>query len=125
MTFYTAVPYIRPVQTVLLTPTFQKQADRAGLADDEILEIAAAIAADPLAGDVMVGTGGARKMRHAGRGHGKSGGYRTIHYFGGDDVPVFLLAVYRKGQKDNLSQKERNALATILPQIADRYRRER
>ncbi|WP_442583820.1 type II toxin-antitoxin system RelE/ParE family toxin [Mesorhizobium sp. ASY16-5R] len=119
------MPYIWSVQTVLLTPTFQKQADRAGLADDEIVEIAAAIAADPLAGDVMVGTGGARKMRHAGRGHGKSGGYRTIHYFGGDDVPVFLLAIYGKGQKDNLSQKERNALATILPQIADQYRRDR
>lgn len=86
-------------------------------------EIAATIAADPLAGDLMAGTGGARKVRHAGRGKGKSGGYRTIHHFGGDDVPVFLLAVYGKDGKDNLSKQERNALAVILPKIADEYRR--
>lgn len=116
---------IDPVQTVLLTPTFQKQADRAGLTDDEILELATVIAADPLAGDIMVGTGGARKLRHTGRGHGKGGSYRTIHYFGGDDIPIFLLAIYGKGQKDNLSQKERNALAAILPRIAEQFRRNR
>lgn len=108
---------------MLLTPTFAKQAERAGLADAEVLAIAATIAADPLAGDLMVGAGGARKLRHAGRGHGTSGGIRTIHYFGGDDVPVFLLAVYGKGQKDNLTQKERNTLAAILPMLAEEYRR--
>ena len=76
------------------------------------------IAADPLAGDLMAGTGGARKLRHAGRGKGKSGGFRTVHYFGGNDVPVFLLAIFSKGDKDNLSKAERNALAAILPRIA-------
>ncbi len=47
-------------------------------------------------------------MRHVGRGHGKSGGYRTIHYFGGDQVPLFLLAMYGKGEKSNLTQAERS-----------------
>ncbi len=70
----------------------------------------------------MVGTGGARKLRHAGRGEGKSGGYRTIHYFGGDDVPIFLLALIDKGKRANLSQAERNDLARTLPKIADAYR---
>jgi hypothetical protein len=110
------------MHTVLLTPTFQRQADREGLSEDEVLEIASVIAADPLGGDLMAGTGGARKMRHAGRGHGKSGGYRTIHYFGGEDVPVFLLAVYGKGAKANLTQNERNQLAAALPKIAAAYR---
>ncbi|MCY4140088.1 MAG: hypothetical protein OXF56_17700 [Rhodobacteraceae bacterium] len=53
---------------------------------------------------------------------GKSGGYRTIHYFGGDDVPVFLLSVYAKGTKVNLSRAERNELAKVLPAVADAYR---
>lgn len=107
---------------IVLTPTFQKQADRAGLSEEVILEMASLIAADPLAGDLMAGTGGARKLRHTGRGFGKSGGYRTIHYFGGEDVPVFLLAVYGKGDKANLTQSERNQLAMLLPKIAAAYR---
>jgi hypothetical protein len=40
------------------------------------------ISSDPKAGDVMVGTGGARKLRFAAGGTGKRGGVRTVHYFG-------------------------------------------
>ena len=80
------------------------------------------LATDPLAGEVMVGTGGTRKLRHAGKGRGKSGGYRTIYYYGGNDIPVFLLTVYGKGAAANLTKVERNALAKILPVIGDAYR---
>lgn len=65
---------------VVLTPTFERDAKDAGLSDDDVMEIASTIAVDPMAGDLMAGTGGARKVRHRGRGKGKSGGYRTIHY---------------------------------------------
>ncbi|MDP3548149.1 MAG: type II toxin-antitoxin system RelE/ParE family toxin [Phreatobacter sp.] len=61
-------------------------------------------------------------MRFARPGSGKSGGYRTIHYFGGDDVPVFLLAIFGKGEKANISKAERNELASILPTIAASYK---
>jgi hypothetical protein len=37
---------------------------------------------------------------------------------------VFLLAVFRKGDKDDLSMAERNALKTLLSTIAATYRRE-
>ncbi|MCO5089884.1 type II toxin-antitoxin system RelE/ParE family toxin [Bosea sp. (in: a-proteobacteria)] len=110
------------MHSVLLTSVFERQAKAAGLDDDEIQEIAATIASDPRGGELMVGTGGARKMRHAGRGEGKSGGYRTIHYFGGDDVPLFLLALIDKGKRANLSKAERNDLAKVLPRIAETYR---
>ena len=106
---------------VVLTSTFESDANGAGLSDEEIMEIASVIAADPLAGDLMAGTGGARKLRYAGRGKGKSGGFRTVHYFGGNDVPVFLLAIFSKGDKDNLSKAERT-LAAILPRIAADYK---
>ena len=76
------------------------------------------LADNPVAGDLIAGIGGARKLRHAGRVGGKSDGYRTIHYFGGDDVPVFLLAVYGKGAKANISDAEKNELAKVLPSIA-------
>ncbi len=119
----TALPYIVQMQTVLLTQTFLRHADAAGLTEDELQDIATVIAGDPLCGDQIAGTGGARKLRHAGYGKGKSGGYRTIHYYGGDDVPVFLLAVYGKNRKANLTKAERNDLTRLLPQIADACRR--
>lgn len=93
-------------------------AKAAGLDADEMAAIVSTIAADPMAGDLIVGTGGARKLRVAGRGKGMSGGYRVAT----DDVPVFLLALISKGERANLSQAERNALRTILADLADDYR---
>lgn len=110
------------MQSVIQTPTFLSQAKRCGLTDDELQEIVAAIAADPESGALMAGTGGARKMRHARDGQGKSGGFRTIHFFGGGDIPVFALAIYGKNEKGNLSKAERNELARVLPKLADAYR---
>lgn len=110
------------MHSVIWTVTFTIQAKRCSLSEDELTAIVNTLAQDPLAGDTIAGTGGARKLRHARPGGGKSGGCRTIHYFGGDDVPVFLLAVYGKGAKANLTRAERNELAKLLPRIADACR---
>lgn len=107
---------------VLTTPTFEADAAGAGLSDEAIAAMVAWLAANPLAGEPMQGTGGARKVRFAGRGKGKSGGYRTIHYYGGDDVPLFLLALVDKGERANLSKAQRNALAAELAGLAEDYR---
>ncbi|MGY4174759.1 hypothetical protein ACVIHH_000050 [Bradyrhizobium sp. USDA 4518] len=87
------------------------------------MAIVTAIAEDPTQGDMMKGTGGARKVRFPGRGKGKSGGYRTVHYFAGNDVPVLLLALINKGEAANLSKAERNALKKELEGYADDYRK--
>lgn len=110
------------MQTVLTTSTFDRQARAAGLSDDEVAAMAAAIGSAPTSSDLIPGTGGARKLRFPRPGAGKSGGFRTIHYFGGEDVPVFLLALVDKGQRANLSKAERNELADVLPRIAEAYR---
>jgi hypothetical protein len=80
------------------------------------------IAANPIAGDLTPGSGGARKIRFPGRGKGKSGGYRVITYYADHDIPVFLLALVSKGQRADLSQTEKNALRVELRGIADDYR---
>ncbi|SFU83246.1 hypothetical protein SAMN02799631_02589 [Methylobacterium sp. 174MFSha1.1] len=110
------------MHTVIQTPTFLADAKAAGVEDDEREAIVATIAADPLAGDVIFGTGGARKVRIAGRGKGKSGGYRVITFYAAEDVPVFLLALVSKGQRVDLSQAERNALRMVLGDLAESYR---
>jgi len=61
------------------------------------------VAANPLGGDLIVGSGGCRKLRIAGRGFGKSGGYRIVTYYAGPEVPVFLLWSLSKGRAANLT----------------------
>ena len=101
------------MQTVIETESYLRAARDAKMAEDEMKAAVDLIAGEPEAGDVMQGTGGVRKARLAGRGKGKSGGYRVVWYFGGNDIPVFLLTVFGKGEKANLTQGERNALRAL------------
>jgi hypothetical protein len=93
-----------------------------GLSDGERLAIVTWIAANPASGDVIEGTGGARKVRFAGRSKGKSGGYRVITFFSGTDIPVFLLNIFAKNEKTDLAQKERRVLKSVLADMVETYR---
>jgi len=110
------------MHAVIETPTFLSDARAAGVSDDEREHIVNSIAAAPLAGDLIPGTGGARKRRFGGGGKGKRGAYRVITYYAAEDVPVFLLALVSKGQRADLSQADRNALRAELSAVAANYR---
>jgi hypothetical protein len=110
------------MHTVVETPSYLADAKAAGLTEAEREAVVEMLANHPEAGDEIGGTGGARKVRVAGRGKGKSGGYRVITFYSGKDVPVFLLALYSKGEKANLSKAERNELRGILRDIVREYR---
>lgn len=110
------------MHAVISTPDFVHDADNAGLSDEEVAKIIDTISSDPAAGKLMVGTGGARKIRFGRQGKRKRGGYRVVTYYGGDDIPVSLLGLFSKGEKANLSKAERNALRKELEGIAADYR---
>jgi hypothetical protein len=114
-----------PVQTVIETKAFLSDAADAGMSEEEREALIAIIARNPTAGDVMQGTGGCRKVRYKKPGTGKSGGYRAITYFGGKDIPVFLLSVFGKSQRANLSQAERNHLAKLTGQLRATLRKKK
>jgi hypothetical protein len=107
---------------VVTTAVFARHAARAGFSEEDQLRLEAFLSVNPRAGDIIRGTGGARKLRFAAAGRGKSPSYRVITYYAADDVPVFLLDIYSKGERVNLSQAERNELRKILGTVADRYR---
>jgi len=107
------------MQSVIETESYLRDAKDAGMSEDERTAAVDLVAGNPEAGDVMQGTGGVRKARLAGRGKGKSGGYRIVWYFGGEDIPVFLLTVFGKGEKANLSQGERNALRSLTATLRE------
>ena len=86
------------MQSVVETPAFLDDARSLGLSDRERIAIVVWIAANPAWGDVIEEQV-AYKVRFAGRGKGKSGGYRVITIFSGTDIPVFLLNIFAKNEK--------------------------
>jgi len=74
------------MHTVAETEVFQRYAASIWT-DAERVEFITWIAANPLAGDVISGSGGCRKVRCIRSGMGKRGGARVI-YFNGEDGRV-------------------------------------
>ena len=48
--------------------------------------------------------------------------YRAITFYSGPDVPLFLLNVFAKGDRVDLSQAERNELRKELIGLVEDYR---
>lgn len=106
------------MQTVVELPEFLKRA-KAIMSDAERVALVDYVAANPENG-VSLG-GGLRKVRIARPGGGKSGGYRTIYVFGGVHLPIFLVTVFAKNERDNLTQGEQLELIALSKAILARY----
>ena len=92
--------------------------------DAERLEFIDFIARHPLAGDEIVGTGGLRKIRWGRQGKGKRGGVRIIYFFYNESAPIFLLTVYPKSQREDLTSEERKKLAVLAKDLKSRLKRQ-
>ena len=101
-----------------------RDADRV-LTAKERIELVSYLAANPEAGSVIPETGGARKLRWKAQGRGKSGGTRAIYYYHDESLPVFLLSVFAKNEKANLTKAERNEIRKLLPRLVVGYRNRR
>lgn len=84
------------------------------LSDAERRAIVDHLAEHPKAGDLIEGTGGVRKLRWARGGRGKSGGVRIIYYVHSDAMPLYLLTMFAKNERANLSHAERHELAGLV-----------
>ena len=67
------------------------------------------------------GLGGVRKLRWTKSGSGKSGGVRVVYYFHNDSMPLFLLTLFGKNEKANLSNAERNLLVKFTAILVKNY----
>ena len=108
--------------TVVETPGFLRDA-ASTMSASERIEVVAFLAANPDSGDVMPDTGGARKLRWKAAGRGKRGGFRLIYYYHNESLPLFLLAVFAKNEKTNLTKAERNEIKALLPRLVAGYRK--
>jgi hypothetical protein len=108
-------------QTIVELLTFL-QDSKAFFNDDERAEVAAYIGQYPEAGDIMPGTGGVRKLRWGVEGRGKRAGVRVIYYYYNETIPVFLISVFAKNSKSNLSKAEVNAMKQLSNELTKTYK---
>jgi len=113
---------MRPrLHSVVETPEFLRNAKRL-LTEAERMALVDWLAANPLAGDLMPGTGGARKLRWSIAGKGKRGSVRVVTYYAGPSLPIFVMTIFGKNEKANLTASERNELRTVLAEIGRQYK---
>ena len=108
------------MQTIVELPEFMKKSDK-WLTKSARLSIINYLATHPAAGDLMQGTGGIRKLRWSAKGKGKSGGVRIIYYYHNESIPLFLLTLFGKGEKANLTKAECNDLAKFTSLLIKNY----
>ncbi len=98
-------------------PGFRRFADDQTDPAQFLTTVQTEILKDPEVGAVMAGTGGLRKFRLGIRGSGKSGGIRVLYV----DLPeidqTWLVTVYAKGGKANLTKAEQNEVAKLIRAI--------
>lgn len=99
--------------TVAELPEYLRAAARL-LDEADRRAIVSHLTAHPKAGDLIEGTAGVRKLRWARDGRGKSGGVRVVYYFHSEAMPLYLLTMFAKNERSNLSKAERNELAGMV-----------
>jgi len=108
------------MQTIVELPEFQRRSS--GLISDSAKQgIINYLATHPQTGAILQGTGGIRKFRWSSGNKGKSGGVRVIYYYHNDQMPIFLLSIFSKSEKSNLTKSERNDLAKFTTHLVDNY----
>jgi hypothetical protein len=91
--------------------------------EDERVEFVNHMAANPEAGDVIPETGGLRKVRWGRQGSGKRGGVRVVYYYYDMDLPLYLITVYAKAAREDLSPDEKRTLTALAAELKRQGRR--
>ena len=108
------------MHTLVPIGTFEEQA-RKLLGDAGFEDLLILIAKRPIAGSIIQGTGGLRKLRAARQGRGKSGGVRVIYYHHNEHKPILLLLIYAKADQENLTSKQKGRLKKYVDVIINEF----
>ena len=90
---------------------------RRHLDDDGYVALQTFLSVHPHAGQVIRGSGGIRKMRWRSRRGGKRGGSRVIYYWLARESHIYLLTIYGKGAKDDLTAGELATWRRVVEEI--------
>lgn len=106
--------------SVVEAPTYLGDAARL-LSETERADLIVSLAADPLQGVLIKGTGGLRKMRVGVGGRGKRGGGRVVYWYHSIGYPIVLLAMFAKNEASDLTLSEAKILTKIADQLIEDF----
>lgn len=106
--------------TIVELEGFLKESKKV-LSDDEKEELKWYLAANPEAGDSIPGLRGIRKVRWQTEQKGKSGGARIIYFYYNQEIPLFLLSIYKKSDQTDLTSKEKVLLSRLVDELIESY----
>lgn len=106
-------------RSFVLTSGFEKSWADLGLGDDELRVLQILLINDPESGDVIQGTGGARKIRIPMEGRGKSGGGRVIYVDVVIRERIYLLLAYPKNVQADLTPEQKKLVRKIIQTIKE------
>jgi hypothetical protein len=113
---YTQVAYTAQMKAVFIElPAFERHRDDY-LDDDGFAQLQVELMVNPVAGDLIEGTGGLRKLRFkdSRRSKGKHGGLRVIFYYWTGGPEFWLFTLYDKDEMSDLTPKQRATLKEII-----------
>lgn len=99
------------------TAPFSKCWKAMGLNEENLRDLERALLENPQEGDVIEGTGGARKLRIKLGTHGKSGGARVIYLDVFEKEKLYFLFAYPKNVQENLTADQKKAIKNIIEEI--------
>ena len=88
-----------------------------GLSDEDLKELEAVLLENPQIGDVIQGTGGARKLRIQLEGRGKRGGGRVVYLDVFEKERLYFLFAYPKSIQENLTEEQKHAIKVMIDAI--------
>ena len=95
------------------TPIFSKEV-QALLKDDEYKSLQVALLLRPEQGSIIPKSGGLRKVRWSSKGKRKQGGLRVIYYWDNKTESFYMLLIYSKSKKDDLSPDQLQILSQLV-----------
>ena len=101
------------IRTFKETSNFRKKWSALGLTDEDLRVLQLVLLKNPKSGDTISGSGGHRKIRIPIDNIGKSGGCRVIYIDVEIKECIYLVDIYAKNEKENLTVKEVNVLKKI------------
>jgi len=87
------------------------------LTDEEYAVLQWYLTLNPEAGDIVTGTGGARKVRWSVDQRGKRGGLRVIYYYRSSQSEIWMLTLYSKTSKKDLTARDKTILRQLILEI--------
>lgn len=96
------------------TPSFTKRWYDLGFDDEDLAELQTLLINNSEAGVIVSGTGGLRKIRFSFKGRGKSGSSRVCYVDFASYEKTYLIQVFSKNEKSNLTDNEKNSIKKVL-----------